>query len=227
MTTMTPRLRKFALTAHVTSSVGWFGAVASFLVLALAGLNSQNAEMVRATYLAMELVGWFVIVPLSLASLPTGLVMSLGTEWGLFRHYWVLAKLFITIVATILLLVHMQPVGHLARVVAETTLASGELAGLRIQLVADAVAALLVLLVATTLSVYKPKGMTAYGRRKQYEQLSYLPPGYSGSRLAAFGVRPSTNSTPRWSYVFGIIVVVLILLFVILHLMGGGLGGHH
>ncbi|HUF36358.1 MAG TPA: hypothetical protein VMN37_10435, partial [Gemmatimonadales bacterium] len=64
-------------------------------------------------------------------------------------------------------LVHMQPVGHLARVVAETTLARGELAGLRVQLVADAGAALLALLAATALSVYKPRGMTPYGRRRQ------------------------------------------------------------
>ncbi len=174
--TMTPRVSKFALTAHITSSVGWLGAVAGFLALAVAGLTSQNAQMVRAVYLAMELTGWFVIVPMSVASLLTGLVQSLGTTWGLFRHYWILVKLLITIVATALLLVHMQPVGHLARVVAETTLASGELAGLRLQLVADAGAALLALLVATALSVYKPRGLTPYGWRKQHEQRTVLVP---------------------------------------------------
>ena len=106
--TMTPRLRKFALTAHVTSSVGWLGAVAVFLALAVAGLTSQDAQTVRAAYLAMELTGWFVLVPLSLASLLTGLVQSLGTAWGLFRHYWVLFKLLINVVATIVLLLYMQ-----------------------------------------------------------------------------------------------------------------------
>ena len=174
--TMTPRLRKFALTAHVTSSVGWLGAVAGFLALAVTGLTRQDAHMVRAAYLAMELIGWFVIVPLSLASLLTGLVQSLGTTWGLFRHYWVLIKLLITVLATILLLVHMQPVGHLARVVAATTLASGGLAGLRVQLVADAGAALVALLVATTLSVYKPRGMTPYGWRKYHEDRTVSQP---------------------------------------------------
>ncbi len=168
--TMTPRLRKFALTAHVTASVGWLGAVAGFLALAIAGLTSKDAQMVRAAYLGMELTAWFVIVPLSLASPLTGLVMSLGTTWGLFRHYWVLIKLLITVLATLLLLVHMQPVGHLARVVAETTLSKGELGGLRVQLVADAGAAAVALLVATVLSVYKPRGMTPYGWRKQHEE---------------------------------------------------------
>ena len=170
MIIMTPRVHKCALTAHVTSSVGWLGAVAGFLVLAIAGLTSHDLQRVRAAYLAMELIAWFVIVPLSLASPLTGLVMSLGTVWGLFRHYWVLIKFLITIPATILLLVHLRPVGHLARVVAERTLSRGDLGGLRIQLVADAGAALLVLFVATTLSIYKPRGLTKYGARKQHEQ---------------------------------------------------------
>lgn len=167
--TMTLRLRKFALTAHVTSSVGWLGAVAGFLALAIAGLTSQDAQMVRAAYLAMELIASFVIVPLSLASLFSGLAQSLGTRWGLFRHYWVLIKLLITILSIIILLVHMQPISFMAGVAAETTLSSADLRQLRIQLVADAGAALLVLLVATMLGVYKPRGLTPYGWRKQRE----------------------------------------------------------
>src|SRR5712691_5373000 len=103
---MTPALRKLSFTAHVTSSVGWLGAVASFLVLSIAGLTSQDAETVRGAYLAMNLLGQFIIVPLSLAALLTGLVQSLGTHWGLFRHYWVLVKLTLTIGATLLLLLH-------------------------------------------------------------------------------------------------------------------------
>jgi hypothetical protein len=164
---MTPGVRKFGLTVHVSSSVGWFGSVGAFLALAISGLTSQDTQVVKAVYLAMNLIGWSVIVPLSLAALLTGVVQSLGTPWGLFRHYWVVIKLLISVFATILLLFHMQPVGHLARVVAATTLASGELAGLRIQLVADAGAALVALLVAATLSVYKPRGLTKYGHRRQ------------------------------------------------------------
>lgn len=213
---MTPALRKFVLTAHVTSSVGWLGAVAGFLALALAGLTSEDAQMVRAAYLAMELTCWFVIVPLSLASPLTGLVQSLGTAWGLFGHYWVLAKLLITIPASIILLLHVPSISRIADVAAATTLSSADLGGLRIQLVANAGAAMLVLLVTTTLSVYKPRGMTAYGRSHQYD------PG--DTRVEP--TRGSTISTPSWVYVFGIVLIVLILLFVIQHLTGGGLGGH-
>lgn len=168
--TLPSRLRKVALTAHVTSSVGWIGAVAVFLALAVAGLTSPDAQLVRAAYLTMQLTGWSVIVPLSLASLLTGLVLSLGTTWGLVRYHWVVAKLVITIPAIILLLVHMQPISHVAGIAATTTLSPADLRGLRTQFVIPASAALLVLLVATTLSVYKPQGRTAYGRHKQHEQ---------------------------------------------------------
>ncbi|MBT2325255.1 hypothetical protein J7E62_23265 [Variovorax paradoxus] len=77
---MTPRLRKFALTAHVVSSVGLLGAIASFLALAIAGVTSQNVQMVRAAYLAMELIAWFLIVPSAFASLLTGLIHGVRKE---------------------------------------------------------------------------------------------------------------------------------------------------
>ncbi|MDQ2791915.1 MAG: hypothetical protein DLM60_23735 [Pseudonocardiales bacterium] len=168
--TMTPRLRKFALTAHVTSSVGWLGAIAAFLALAIIGLTSQDAQMVRGVYPAMTAIGWFILVPLSLACLLTGLIQALGTSWGLFRHYWVLFKLAINLVATILLLVHVQVASKVADAAAATGLSSGDLLGMRIQLLSDTSGALVVLLVAITLSVYKPKGLTRYGWRKRHEQ---------------------------------------------------------
>ncbi len=170
MTAMTPGVRKFALTAHVTSSVGWLGAVAVFLALGIAGLTSPDVQTVRAVYLAMEPAGWGVLVPLSLASLASGLVQSLGTRWGLFRHYWVVTKLLISLAATAVLLLYMQTLGYLAGVAAETTLSGGDLSGLRSpSLVIHSGAGLLLLLVAATLSVYKPRGMTRYGWRKQHE----------------------------------------------------------
>lgn len=173
---MTPHLRKFALTAHITSSVGLLGAIATFLALAVTGLTSQDAQMVRAAYLAMDLTARFVIVPLAFASLLTGLIQSLGTPWGLFRHYWVLAKLLLTVFATIVLLVKMELIGYAARLAAETTLFSADLRAAGIQLVVHAVGGLLVLLVPMVLSVYKPRGMTRYGRRKQYEQRAVFLP---------------------------------------------------
>lgn len=167
---MSPSLRKLALTAHVTSSIGWFGAVAGFLALAVVGLTSQDAQLARAAYLAMEVTTRFVIVPLAFASLLSGVVSSLGTKWGLFRYYWVLLKLLITLLATFVLLVHTQPIELLAGVAARSGALGADLEGPRLQMVVASGGALVVGLVLTALSVYKPRGMTRYGQRRQYEQ---------------------------------------------------------
>ena len=165
--TMTPGLRKFVLTVHLTSSVGWIGAVVAYLALGVSAVTSQDAQTVRAAWIAMELTGWFAIVPLALAALLTGLVMSLGTPWGLFRHYWVLITLVLTILSTAVLLLHMPTVSSLADAAREADDADlGVLGG---DLLHPGVG-LLVLLVITVINVYKPRGMTPYGWRKQHEQ---------------------------------------------------------
>jgi hypothetical protein len=96
----------------------------------------------------MELIGWVVLVPLSLASLLTGLVSSPGSAWRLFRHYWVLFT---------------------------TTLSSRQLGRLRDPSpTLHAAAALLLLLVATTLAIYKHGGMTRYGQRRHHQRRTLL-----------------------------------------------------
>jgi len=165
--TMTPRLRKFALTAHVSSSVGWLGAVVAYLALGVSAATSRDAQAVRAAWIAMEVTGWFVIVPLALAALLTGLVSSLGTPWGLFRHYWVLLTLVLTILSTVVLLLHMPTVSYLADAARKADRAG--LAGLGGDLFHAGIG-LVVLLVITGLNVYKPRGLTPYGWRKQPER---------------------------------------------------------
>jgi uncharacterized membrane protein len=164
---MPPRLRKLALTVHLTVSVGWTGAVIAYLALGVAAATSQDAQTVRAAWTAMERTGWSVIVPLALCSLLTGLVMALGTKWGLARHYWVLFSLALTIFATVVLLLHMPTVSALADQAQQAEGAS--LHGLGGDLLHPGVG-LVVLLVIQVLNVYKPPGMTRYGQRKQHQQ---------------------------------------------------------
>jgi len=164
------RTRKALLTVHVSCSVGWLGAVLVFLVLAVVGLMSADPVQVRAVYVSLDLIVWYVIVPLCLAALITGVVQSLGTTWGLLRHYWVLIKLLLTVPATVALLIHTRPVEFLADKAAGMELAGGNLEQARVQLIAAAAAAVLVLLAATVLSVYKPRGLTRYGLRRLERQ---------------------------------------------------------
>jgi len=170
MTYVMPQwVRKFALTTHITVSVGWIGAVAAYLALDVTALTSQDAQTLRAAYLAMELIAWYVIVPLALATLLTGLVMSLGTRWGLFRHYWVLISLLLTVLAVVVLLVTTQTISQLATVAADPTTSSAEFRTLPSTLLHSGLG-LVVLLIVLVLNVYKPRGLTPYGWRKLQEQ---------------------------------------------------------
>ena len=162
--TLSPPVRKLVLVLHITTSVGWLGAVAGFFALAVVSLLAQDVARSRGDALAMEVLA--TIVPASLASLLIGVVQSLGTKWGLFRHYWVVVKLLITLVATLILFVHLQPIRTLAAAAATPIWDTETLRPVQLQLVVDSGAALVALLLTTLLSVYKPRGLTPYGWRQ-------------------------------------------------------------
>jgi hypothetical protein len=166
---MAPGLRKFVLAVHLTVSVGWIGAAAAYMALDITAATNENAQTLRAAYLAMESIAGYVIVPLALASLVTGLIVSLGTKWGLFRHYWVLISLVLTVIATLVLLSETQTISHFADVAADPTTSTEELRALEGTLV-HSVGGTGVLLLVLVLNVYKPQGLTRYGWRKQNEQ---------------------------------------------------------
>ena len=155
---MTPRLRKRVLTLHVTSSVGWLGAVLAYLALDISAVTDRDIQTVRAAYLAMNLTIWYAIVPLALASVLIGLVNGLGTRWGLIRHYWVLLKLLLTILATIVLLQEAQVVSALADTAASIS-DPRTLPGTLLH----SIGGFLVLLVIAVLAIFKPRGVTRYG----------------------------------------------------------------
>jgi hypothetical protein len=213
---MTPILRKLTITAHVTFSIGWLGAVAAFLALSIAGLFSRDAEVVRGVYLSMDLVSRFVIIPMCFAALLTGLIQALGTPWGLFRYYWIVMKFGLAIFATFALVMHQFGVMSVAakRVsgAAAETLFSAELGPLKTELVRAPSLAILLLLATTSLGVYKPWGLTRYGRRKQQE-------------LRKVQEQPD-NKTPLGVKIFYAVIGVLVLVVVVLHLTGHGFGGH-
>ncbi len=172
----------------------------------------------------MDLIGWYLIVPLALASLLTGIAMSVGTPWGLFRHYWVLVSLVLTIVATAVLLKHMPTVSAFARAAAEPNIADvGQLRGALWGEVFHAGVGLLVLFAIEVLNVYKPQGMTAFGRSRVRQGPL--------ARRSATDARPrpawgSITGAPRWAQVIGFHAIGLAALFVILHLAGAGLRHH-
>ena len=100
--------RRPLLLIHLLGGVGWFGAVMAYLVLAVVGFMDADPGLARASYRAMALVAWFVVTPLSLVGLASGIVQALGTPWGLGRHWWVLLKLVMTVLSIAILILWPQ-----------------------------------------------------------------------------------------------------------------------
>jgi hypothetical protein len=221
--TFAPALRRFTFATHVTSSVGWLGAVVVFLALAVIGLTSENEVTVRGAYLVMAPAGWFVLVPLAHASLLSGIALSLGTTWGLFRHYWVVLKLLITAFSTAILMIYMGTFRQMAGVAADPVVELGLVRNP--SPIVHAILALILLLIATVLGVYKPFGMTPYGSRRQVEQRRAFAPT-TFPVAAATGQTTASSPPNRMFLLGGAILVGLILLFLILQLVGGDFGHH-
>jgi hypothetical protein len=198
---MTGWVRKLGVVVHVALSVGWLGAVAAFLALAIAALGSDQA-LSRAAFAGMDLIGRWVLIPLSLGALASGIVQSIGTKWGLLRHYWVLVKLLLTIAATAILLLHqftaVEEAARLALHIAGDS--GGSLRRFGIQLLADAGLAAVVLTIITVIAIYKPWGSTPFAK------------GAPAAR---------TSGPQRWSLRLLVgAIIAFVVAFVTLHLSG-------
>ncbi len=162
--TLSPRTRRLVLIAHIATSVGWVGAVAAYLVLDITAVTGTDPFTVRAAYSAMDMIIWNAIVPLAIASVLIGVVNALGTRWGIFRHWWVVVKLLLTLFATVILVSEAQTVSTLANMATSIPDPRG-LPGT----LPHSMGGLVVLLAITALAVIKPRGLTRYGWRKQRE----------------------------------------------------------
>lgn len=157
--------RKFVLTLHILSSVGWMGAVAVFVVLDVAALVNADSESGRLLWLALEATTWSLIIPLAIVSLTTGIVSSVGTGLGLFRHYWVLFKLVLTLLATVVLVLFTQTIDAVAETASDPSMAGSTLPTALLHTGGG----LVVLVLAAILGIYKPRGMTRYGQRRRMD----------------------------------------------------------
>jgi hypothetical protein len=205
---MSPLARKTALTAHVTFSVGWFGAVLAYLPLVIVQWRTADAGAARSALLAMDLIAWRVILPCSFLALITGLVMGFGTPWGLFRYFWVTAKLALTLVATAVLVGHLQSLSRIVALAATSAIAPQE----RLHLLVHALGGGLILLVTIGLSVFKPWGRTAYGERMA-----------RGGRADA---REEVTAPDVRRYAVIAIAVLVVILAVVTHLARSGRFSH-
>jgi uncharacterized membrane protein len=162
---------KFLLASHIIISVGWLGTAFAKLVLEISAITTSAPDLSRALYLAMEKLN--IAFPiLAISTLVTGVLLSLGTKWGLLEHYWLVTKLVLT-VGVILTAIQLDErfirlsISALSRQSMDNGKILGVASAPTILLVSLTVAHLLMLGAATVISVYKPWGKTRFGRRKQ------------------------------------------------------------
>jgi hypothetical protein len=141
--------------------VGFIGAVGAFLALAVVGATAADPMVMRAVYAGMRVVTWATVLPLAAASLVIGIIQSLGTPWGLFRYYWVIIKLVLTVIACAVLALQTGTIDALASAAQHGNIT--QLGVSRAGMILHSVGGLVVLMVAAALSVYKPRGITGYG----------------------------------------------------------------
>jgi hypothetical protein len=208
---LSPSLRRLNFTAHLTASLSWIGALAVFFAHAVASVASQDAQLVRAACIAMGITAWFVILPLSIGSVVTGLIQALGTAWGLVRHYWVLAKLLLTALATVVLLLKLAPISTVSSAALASTFSPADFSGLRMSLLIHAFAGMLVLLTIAVLAVYKPAGLTPHGARKAGS--GHTEPG-------------EPTVLPRWVRAFAVALGIFVVVVLVMLHGGHGPGMH-
>lgn len=163
---MPRRIRKIILTLHVIFAVGWLGTDFAMLDLGITGFSSSSLETMRESYLSMERIGGFVVIPVALCAVLTGILLGLGTRWGLLRYHWVTVKLVIGLGALTLAALPLQIQLHTAATAVQKTGATTDIGFVQYTLVIAPSLALIIYSSNVVLSIYKPWGMSRYGKRR-------------------------------------------------------------
>ncbi|MFE6198255.1 DUF2269 domain-containing protein [Streptomyces sp. NPDC057838] len=164
-TTSKPKLgrsaRRAVLVVHVIASASWLGLTLGLLALGTTAATTGSAVSVEASVRTMKLFADWLLLPVAFLTLLSGLVLSLGTAWGLARHRWVVTKFWLTLATTAATAFALRP--------GVNTAVTAVAAGGPLPDAGDVLFGPLVSLSAyvfmTVISVLKPWGPTHRGRR--------------------------------------------------------------
>jgi hypothetical protein len=207
---MTLKVTKAVLASHIAFSVGWLGSVAVFVALAVTSINSQNPAVVNGALIALQISSYYIIVPFCFLALVTGIIQARGTKWGLFKYYWIVVKLFLTVVSTLLLLVHLSPITMLAEMASQKTTMVMDMKKVQVRVLFDAAAGLVVLIFVTAISIYKPWG-----------RLPFRP-----TTPVINSANDNTIKMRTKKYLLPIVIGGILIAFLLIHLFTGGMHGH-
>ncbi|WP_145865577.1 DUF2269 domain-containing protein [Streptomyces capillispiralis] len=152
--------RRAHLVIHVVASAGWLGLGVGLLALGVTANTTASPAAVEASVRAMKLLADRLVLPFALLTLTSGLVLSLGTPWGLARHRWVRTKFWLTLATTTATAFALRPGvdAAAAAVTAGHPLPDGG------DVLVGPVVSLSAYVLVTVISVLKPWGPTRRGR---------------------------------------------------------------
>ncbi|MEV0121736.1 DUF2269 domain-containing protein [Streptomyces sp. NPDC050703] len=155
--------RRATLVVHVVGAAGWLGLSLGLVALALTALSTESSAATEAAVRSMQVFTDWLVLPLALLTLLSGLLLSLGTPWGLARHRWVYTKFWLTLITTAASAVALRPgINETVGIVA-----AGEPITDAADLIAGPIVSLGAYVFMTVLSVLKPWGLTRRGRKQR------------------------------------------------------------
>jgi hypothetical protein len=172
---LTPATRKAVLVLHVVAGIGWMGVDIALLVLLISARTTNDAALVVSGFNAIGMIVPIAVPPLSLSILVTGIILGLGTRWGLVRYWWVLVKLLLSLVMTVLVFVSLVPAVSSMTVLSATTISAdavrASLGTLPTMLLFPPIVSFLMLGVAAILSIFKPWHRTPWSSESGPEMM--------------------------------------------------------
>lgn len=165
--TLGRHLRRTTLLLHVLCGVGWMGLDLGLMVLVLSGATTGDGAVAAAAYTTSHLVVPVVVPALATGMLLTGIVLGLGTRYGLTQWTWVLTKLAIGVLLTVLVFTSLLPgVLGIPEGLTGTADQVRAMVGDTVRdLVFPPFVSFALLAVSLVLSLWKPWGRTPWARR--------------------------------------------------------------
>ncbi|MBD0839519.1 MULTISPECIES: DUF2269 domain-containing protein [unclassified Streptomyces] len=153
--------RRVLVVVHVVASASWLGLSLGLLALGITAATTASPAATEASVRAMKLFADWLLLPVAALTLLSGLVLALGTAWGLARHRWVYTKFWLTLATTAATAFALRPGVNEA---VAATAAGGPLpdAG---EVLFGPVVSLTAYVFMTAISLLKPWGLTRRGRR--------------------------------------------------------------
>lgn len=159
---------------HVISVASWIGGTLGMLLLGVYLQNAANGEQLYYTLANMEIIDENLLKYPALLSLITGIMLSIWTQWGLVKHYWVTIKFILTILTIMIGILFLNKwtasIGEMVKDIGFATLQNQDFQTTWWSIIITGTFNLLCLVFMVFITYYKPFGKIKKKNRKVDEK---------------------------------------------------------